>query len=141
VADQPTDATPAFEQPDFSRFDSEDEAGELEVEDFGDNDDDPQPEIEAPRAAGRPVDEGNARVGGIAADVLEHIATSIVDEKESVVVETRPGRGQIRLNLHVAPGDMGRIIGRRGRTARAVRTLVRAAAAAEGQDAFVDIVD
>ena len=73
--------------------------------------------------------------------MLEHVARSIVDEKDSVVIETKQVRGQLRFYLHVAPGDMGRIIGRRGRTAQAVRTLVRAAAASEGQDVFVEIVD
>jgi uncharacterized protein len=85
--------------------------------------------------------DGNASEGGAGRAVLEHVARSIVDEKDSVVIETKQVRGQLRFYLHVAPGDMGRIIGRRGRTAQAVRTLVRAAAASEGQDIFVEIVD
>jgi hypothetical protein len=85
--------------------------------------------------------DGNASEGGAGRAVLEHVARSIVDEKDSVVIETKQVRGQLRFYLHVAPGDMGRIIGRRGRTAQAVRTLVRAAAASEGQDVFVEIVD
>jgi predicted RNA-binding protein YlqC (UPF0109 family) len=84
---------------------------------------------------------GNRAEGGSARAVLEHIARSIVDEPEAVVVEVGPARSGVKLSLHVAPGDMGRIIGRRGRVAQAMRTVVRAAAASEGGDAVVDIVD
>ena len=73
---------------------------------------------------------------------LEYIAKSIVEDAASVVVETAPGRnGQTDLRLHVGADDMGRIIGRRGRTAAAIRTVVKAVAAEEGADVFVDIVD
>jgi len=47
----------------------------------------------------------------------------------------------VMLSLHVAPDDMGQVIGRRGRIAQAIRTVVRAAGAAEGIEASVDIVD
>ncbi len=84
---------------------------------------------------------GNAVAGGTAKSVLEHVARSIVDEPDAVEVEVGESRGALRLALHVAPDDMGRIIGRRGRVAQAVRTLVRAAATRDGTDASVDIVD
>jgi predicted RNA-binding protein YlqC (UPF0109 family) len=162
VSDELPGGAPTFEQPDFSNLagteDPADDDAELDYEDEDDDGgDDGEDEVtedevteddaggpESPNgAADVPVREaeGNAAVGGMAAAVLTHVATSIVDEKDSVVVETKEGRGQLRLYLHVAPSDMGRIIGRRGRTAQAVRTLVRAAAAAEGHDAFVEIVD
>jgi hypothetical protein len=87
-------------------------------------------------------DEGANRVsGGTARAVLEHVARSIVDEPDAVVVEVSEERSGLRLALHVSPGDMGRIIGRRGRVAQALRSLVRAAAARDGTDATVDIVD
>jgi predicted RNA-binding protein YlqC (UPF0109 family) len=73
--------------------------------------------------------------------VLEHIARSIVDDPDAVSVDVSPARVGVKLSLHVAPGDMGRIIGKRGRVAQAVRTLVRAAAVRQGSDASVDIVD
>jgi predicted RNA-binding protein YlqC (UPF0109 family) len=85
--------------------------------------------------------EGNRLVGGLSRAVLEYLAKSIVDDPESVVVETQEGRRNLTLRLHVAPGDMGRIIGRRGRVAQAIRTVVRAAGAREGIEAVVDIVD
>ena len=87
-------------------------------------------------------DEGNRVVGALPRAVLEYLAKSIVDDEESVVVEAEESRGGgLTLRLHVAPDDMGRVIGRRGRVAQAIRTVVRAAGAREGVDAEVDIVD
>ena len=87
------------------------------------------------------VDEGNQLVGGISRNVLEYVAKAIVDDADSVVVEVEESRNGISLRLNVSPDDMGRVIGRRGRTAQAIRTVVRAAAAREGLDAHVDISD
>lgn len=133
---------PAFEEPDFSHLASDEDENELDIEDDDDveEDDDVEDEVAVP-PAGEALPDGNAAPGGAAASVLGFVATSIAEDKEAVVVETESARGQLRLRLHVAPADMGRVIGRRGRTAQAVRTLVRAAAASEGQDVFVDIVD
>ena len=86
-------------------------------------------------------DAGNRVAGGTARSVLEHVARSIVDDPEGVAVDVSETRSGIHLSLHVAQGDMGRIIGRRGRPAQALRTLVRAAAARDSQEASVDIVD
>ena len=86
-------------------------------------------------------DLGNRVVGAVPRDVLAYVARELVDDPESVVVEL-DGRGRrVDLRLSVAPGDMGRVIGRRGRTAQAIRTVVRAAGAREGVEASVDIVD
>ena len=89
------------------------------------------------------VDEvdGNRLVGSVSRTVLEYVAKAIVDDPDSVVVEVEEGRRSVSLRLNVSPDDMGRVIGRRGRTAQAIRTVVRAAAAREGLDAHVDIVD
>ena len=73
--------------------------------------------------------------------VLTYIARSLADEPDAVVVETERRRGSVVLRVHVAPGDMGRVIGRRGRTAQAIRTLVGAAGARDGTQVSVDIVD
>ena len=86
-------------------------------------------------------DDGNRLVGSVARAVLEYVAKAIVDDPDSVVVELDEGRRSVSLRLNVSPDDMGRVIGRRGRTAQAIRTVVRAAAAREGLDAHVDIVD
>jgi predicted RNA-binding protein YlqC (UPF0109 family) len=85
--------------------------------------------------------DGNRVVGALSRSVLEYLARAIVDDAESVVVEADEGRKRVTLRLHVAPSDMGRIIGRRGRVAQAIRTVVRAAGAREGLDIVVDIVD
>ena len=86
-------------------------------------------------------DDGNRLVGAIPRNVVDYIARQIVDEPDAVVVEADEGRGRIDLRLHVAPDDMGKIIGKRGRVAQAIRTVVRAAGAREGVEASVDIVD
>ncbi|HET9731597.1 MAG TPA: KH domain-containing protein [Acidimicrobiales bacterium] len=86
-------------------------------------------------------DIGNRVEGGTARGVLEFLAKEIVDDPESVVIEVEEGRQGVLLRLHVAPDDMGKVIGRRGRVAQAIRTVVRAAGARDGSDAQVDIVD
>lgn len=84
---------------------------------------------------------GGPGQGARAAAVLDYVARSIVDDADAVVVETQSDRRGVVLRLHVAPDDMGKVIGRRGRVAQAIRTLVRATAAGEGVEATVDIVD
>ena len=85
--------------------------------------------------------DGNRLEGSTSRAVLEYVAKAIVDDPDSVVVEVDEGRSSVSLRLNVSPDDMGRVIGRRGRTAQAIRTVVRAAAARDGLDAHVDIVD
>jgi uncharacterized protein len=90
------------------------------------------------------VGEGNERTaldGGTPLSVLTYLAKALSNDPESVVIETEERRGGVRLNLHVAPEDMGRVIGRRGRTAQAIRTVVNVAGAKDGIQASVDIVD
>jgi predicted RNA-binding protein YlqC (UPF0109 family) len=73
--------------------------------------------------------------------VLTYLAKQLSDEPEAVVIEAEKRRGSVVLRVHVAPEDMGRVIGRRGRTAQAIRTLVAAAGARDGTQVSVDIVD
>ncbi|MBV8295454.1 MAG: KH domain-containing protein [Acidimicrobiia bacterium] len=87
------------------------------------------------------VDDANRIVGGLSRNVLTYLAKAIVEDPEGVVVEPEERRNAVTLRLHVAPSDMGRVIGRRGRVAQAIRSVVRAAGAKEGVDATVDIVD
>lgn len=84
---------------------------------------------------------GNRLVAGAARGVLEYVARSIVEDPDSVVVEINEETSPIILKLHVAASDIGRVIGKRGRVAYAIRTLVRAAGAQEGLEVSVDIVD
>jgi len=87
------------------------------------------------------VEEGNRLEGSVPRTVLEYLAKAIVDDPDSVAVDVDESRSTVSLRLNVSPEDMGRVIGRRGRTAQAIRTVVRAAAAREGLDVHVDIVD
>jgi uncharacterized protein len=84
---------------------------------------------------------GSGEGAPIAQAVLEHVAKSIVDDPDSVVINVDNDRRGVTLRLHVAPDDMGKVIGRRGRVAQAIRSVVRAAGAREGVEASVDIVD
>jgi predicted RNA-binding protein YlqC (UPF0109 family) len=74
--------------------------------------------------------------------VLAYLAANLVDDQEGVSIESEPSRnGGTKLSLHVAASDMGKVIGRRGRIAQSIRTVVRAAGAGDGHDVIVDIVD
>ncbi len=77
----------------------------------------------------------------VATKVLDHIGRSIVDNPDSVRVEAVYDDGVIILEVRVADGDLGRVIGRRGRTAQNIRALVRAAAEKDGVDVDVDFLD
>lgn len=86
-------------------------------------------------------DEATATSPEHASSVLEHIAKSLVETPDSVRVEVVDGSSRPQLNLYVADGDMGRIIGKRGRMASAIRTVTRAAAARDGVEIDVEFVD
>jgi predicted RNA-binding protein YlqC (UPF0109 family) len=74
-------------------------------------------------------------------DVLEYVARAIVDDPDAVeVTEEEDDRGVI-LTLRVAPDDMGKVIGKRGRTVRAIRSVLRAAGSREGVTPLVEIVE
>jgi predicted RNA-binding protein YlqC (UPF0109 family) len=73
--------------------------------------------------------------------VLEYLARSIVDNPDHVSVEVGQRRRGYELRLLVDPGDLGRVIGKRGRTAQAIRAVVKAAGQSDGVEASVDIVD
>jgi predicted RNA-binding protein YlqC (UPF0109 family) len=122
---------------DIDDVDDIDDADDIEDIDDGDDMDDIAGE-------GNVVGVGNERTaldGGTPLSVLTYLAKALSNDPESVVIETEERRGGLRLNLHVAPEDMGRVIGRRGRTAQAIRTVVNVAGAKDGVQASVDIVD
>jgi len=73
--------------------------------------------------------------------VLEYIAKSLAEDPEAVSVDVSERQGKVVLSLSVGANDMGRVIGRRGRTAQAIRALVGAAGARDGVTTSVDIVD
>ena len=86
-------------------------------------------------------DAGPVGAAPVAQAVLEYLAGQIVDDPAAVQIDVEEGRGGIILHLRVAPDDMGKVIGRRGRVAQSIRTVVRAAGAREGVSITVDIVD
>lgn len=73
--------------------------------------------------------------------VLEHIVRSVVESPEAARVVAVPDGDDIRLDVHVDRADIGRVIGRRGRVAGAIRTVVRAAAVNDGCSVVVDFVE
>ena len=73
--------------------------------------------------------------------VLDHVVRGLVDEPDAVRIDTEQRGRRTSLEVHVAQGELGRVIGRRGRTAQSIRTVVRAAATRDGQDVDVDFVD
>ncbi len=85
--------------------------------------------------------DGDTSGADTAAGVLRYIATSLADDPDAVRVDVRNQGNKILLSLNVGPNDMGRVIGRRGRTAQALRTLIAAAGARDGVTTSVDIVD
>ncbi len=76
-----------------------------------------------------------------AAAVLEHIVKSIVDDPSTVEVEEVDEDGRLRLDVRVGPGELGRVIGRRGRTAASIRTVTRAAASKDGVELDIEFLD
>jgi predicted RNA-binding protein YlqC (UPF0109 family) len=132
------------------------DGGDVNTDDDGDDIDDVDDEVNADIGnaaigndddvddmAGNRVDDmaGNRVEGGSARAVLDYIARSLAGEPDAVVVETDQSSRGVRFRIHVAPGDMGRMIGRRGRVAQAIRTVVRVAGSREGVDTNVDFVD
>ena len=86
--------------------------------------------------------EGNRIVGGRTRAVVEHIARSLVDDPDAIDIAVDERRsGDVTVLLHAGPGDVGRLIGKRGRVIQAIRQVARAAAASEGVRASVDVAD
>ncbi|MCU1501053.1 MAG: hypothetical protein JWM12_407 [Ilumatobacteraceae bacterium] len=92
-------------------------------------------------AADGTVDIDNEIPAPIATAVLTHVVRSLVDDADAVRVRPVEGRHRLKLEVTVGEGDLGRVIGRRGRTAQSIRTVVRAAATRDAVDVDVDFVD
>ncbi len=72
-------------------------------------------------------------------ELIEHMAKSLVKDPSAVVVTETEANNQIELTLKVAPEDTGKIIGKQGRIARALRTVLKAAATKEGKKCTLEI--
>ncbi len=73
--------------------------------------------------------------------LVEFVAQSLVDQPANVSVEKQQRGNMVNLELHVAKSDMGRVIGKGGRVANSIRTLLKVAAAREGSRVNLDIVE
>jgi uncharacterized protein len=109
-------------------------AGDVNTIDDGYDDD--VNEVDEVNEAGDSLDNA-----ATATAVLQFIATSLAEDASAVSVDVSERQGKVVLSLSVGANDMGRIIGRRGRTAQAIRALVGAAGARDGVTTSVDIVD
>jgi predicted RNA-binding protein YlqC (UPF0109 family) len=85
-------------------------------------------------------DRGNRVPGATATGVLEYLVDALVEDTDSVEIDVDGGR-TLHLRVHVAPDDMGRVIGKRGRVANSIRSVVRAAAVRDRVEVDVDFVD
>lgn len=74
-------------------------------------------------------------------DLLLYIARSLVEHPDDVTVTEKQSADELTLELRVAPDDMGKVIGRQGRIAKEIRTVVRSYAQRTGVKVSVDIVD
>ncbi|MCJ7652626.1 MAG: KH domain-containing protein [Actinobacteria bacterium] len=74
-------------------------------------------------------------------ELLEYLAKALVDNPDDVEIEAIEGERSVILQLRVNPEDIGKVIGKQGRIAQALRTLVKAAATKQGKNAIVEILD
>ena len=73
-------------------------------------------------------------------ELVEVVAKALVDHPEEVVVTQKEEGRSIVIELHVAPSDMGKVIGKQGRIAKAIRTVVKAASSKDNERVDVEIV-
>ena len=80
--------------------------------------------------------------GSIVKNVVEYIVTQIVEDTKSVKVNIADSNDEnVTIEVRTSPDDMGRVIGKRGRVARAIRTVAQAAADEEGLQSSVEFID
>jgi uncharacterized protein len=85
--------------------------------------------------------ESEDELAPTAVAVLTHIVKSLVDDTDAVSVEVDDSGRRLALNVRVGEGELGRVIGRRGRTASSIRTVTRAAASRDDVDVDVEFLD
>lgn len=85
--------------------------------------------------------DANSSIAPTAVAVLTHIVRSLVDDPDAVSVEVDDSGPRPALNVRVGPGDLGRVIGRRGRTAASIRTVTRAAASKDDVEIDIEFLD
>ena len=116
-------------------------------QDYDDDDVNLIDDADAPAASGadeHAADDGDDTDGELAptaTSVLDLLVTSLVDDPDAVRVDSFEQRGKVRLEVRVGPDDMGRVIGKRGRVANSIRTVVRAAAVRDDVDVDIEFED
>jgi uncharacterized protein len=117
-------------------LDEDDEVDEHNKVDDADRDDDDDDDDDYDDG-----DDGNRLPAASARAVLEYLARAVVSDPDGVEIDVEQGNRGITLAVHVSDGDLGRVIGRRGRVANAIRTIVRAAAVRDEVEVDVDFRD
>ena len=119
---------------------SDEEVDELEDDDdFEDDDDD---DFEDDEDEGDEIGaEGNRVTGARAKTVIELVARQLVDDPDGVFVDATERANNVAILIHTSPGDLGRIIGKRGRVIQALRQVGRAAGSAEGVRVTVEVAE
>ncbi|HNY19491.1 MAG TPA: KH domain-containing protein [Flexilinea sp.] len=87
------------------------------------------------------MQRSSSNKGDFAKDLVEYIALSLVEDTNSVRVTQERSGNRVRLELHVAKEDMGRIIGKGGRVANSIRLLLRVASARDGRQISLDVIE
>ncbi len=95
----------------------------------------------APPAVDDHDDNDESDPAPIATSVLDLLVTSLVDDPDAVRIDPIRQRDKVRLEVRVGPDDMGRVIGKRGRVANAIRTVVRAAAVRDNVEVDIEFED
>jgi predicted RNA-binding protein YlqC (UPF0109 family) len=104
-------------------------------EDVDDEDDDD--EVDDDEVGG----EGNRIAGGRARAVVEHVARHLVDDPDGIFVDASERGDTVTLLVHASPGDLGRLIGKRGRVIQALRQVGRAAGSTENVRITIDVAE
>lgn len=122
---------------DVDEHDDVNKADDLDDDDLDDDDYEDDDDLDDDEIA----PEGNRIVGARARAVVEHVTRNVAEDPDAIEVDVEERRGEVALLVTANPSDMGRLIGKRGRVIQALRQLVRAAGAAEGVKANVDVVE
>jgi uncharacterized protein len=110
-------------------------------DDFEDDDDDFEDDDDEGNAADEIGAVGNRITGARAKTVIELVARQLVDDPDGVFVDATERSNNVAILIHTSPGDLGRIIGKRGRVIQALRQVGRAAGSADGVKVTVEVAE
>ena len=119
---------------------SADEGSDVDLDD-DELDDEPNGNLRDDDEGEDELDDANRMPAASARAVLDYLARAVVSDPDGVEIDVEQGGRGITLAVRVSDGDLGRVIGRRGRVANAIRTIVRAAAVNDGVEVDVDFRD